>query len=94
MKEYNSCETPIFLIGLPRSGTQLFREILNNHDNIYFTRSNYCIYQSLSVLVLVFSLMSMELTQCQYSQICHKYGYPIGNRGNTITVASKKLNFL
>jgi len=32
----------------------------------------------------------MELTQCQYSQICQKYEYPIGKSGNTITVASKK----
>jgi hypothetical protein len=25
----------LFIVGLPRSGTKLLRELLNNHDNIF-----------------------------------------------------------
>ena len=33
------CTSPIFIIGLPRSGTKLFREILNNHDKIFIPKA-------------------------------------------------------
>ena len=33
------CKSPIFIIGLPRSGTKLFREILNNHDRVFIPKA-------------------------------------------------------
>ena len=37
--ELKLCKSPIFIIGLPRSGTKLFREILNNHDKIFIPKA-------------------------------------------------------
>ncbi len=37
---------PIFIIGMPRSGTKLIREILNNHKHIYIPEPNLFFYLS------------------------------------------------
>ena len=37
--DFKLCKSPIFIIGLPRSGTKLFREILNNHNNIFIPKA-------------------------------------------------------
>ena len=34
-----TCTSPIFIVGMPRSGTKLIREILNRSDDVFIPHS-------------------------------------------------------